>query len=244
MRDDLLDACAAVDWSKTQLPVLEKRCLSWNEYAVELAIVDEYPQSGRKAWVAREKTPLPAIINAEAGAIIGSLRSSLDLLAAALAKRNGVRPSEDTHFPIFGSLYDMIDPIKGLERKKWLSQAEISIIKALEPYRGGNESLWPLHHLNNVRKHERLVVVNARPKILNVIREGWSPSDLIFPSMVRLKNTTLLFEHPRNAPDPKIHLLLEVVFDEAIFGVFGAPLVRTLREFASTADSIIRLFDG
>lgn len=244
MRDDLLDAHAAVDWGKAQLPVLERRCLSWNEHAVELVVVDEYLQSGQKAWVALEKTPLPAIINAEAGAIIGSLRSSLDLLAAALAKRNGVRPSEDTHFPIFGSLYDMIDPIYGLECKKWLSQAEISAIKALEPYRGGNKLLWPLHHLNNVRKHERLVVVNVRPKILNIIAEGWQPGSNISPSMLRLKDTTLLFEISRDAPDPNIQLLLEVVFDEMIIGVFSKPLVRTLREFASTADSIIRLFGG
>ena len=62
------------------------------------------PQTGKKAMVAREKEPIPLIINAEVGAIINSLRSGLDLVAAALAARNGMAPSDKTHFPVYRSI--------------------------------------------------------------------------------------------------------------------------------------------
>lgn len=49
--------------------------------------------------------PPPLVINAEAGAIINMIRSSLDLLAAALAERsgtisNGTVRIDDVYFPI------------------------------------------------------------------------------------------------------------------------------------------------
>lgn len=123
MRADLLDALAAVDWGISQFPILAARLRAWSETDIDTVVVDLNPLTGRKALVAREKAPLPPIIHAEVGAIIGSFRSSLDLLAASLAKRNGVLPSQDTHFPIFRSVHDFIDPLNGLEAKKVVVQA-------------------------------------------------------------------------------------------------------------------------
>jgi hypothetical protein len=172
MRDDLLDAQAAVDWGESQFPILSTRTRAWEHTSVETVIVDLNPQSGKKAVVAHAKEPLPAIINAEVGAIIGSFRSALDLLAASLALRNGVTPSHQTHFPIYRLLYDFIDPINGLENKKWLSLAEKKIIKSYDPYEGGNDDLWAIHQLDILRKHERLIDATVEPRILSVFGRG------------------------------------------------------------------------
>jgi len=42
----------------------------------------------------------------------------------------------------------MIDPLHGIEGKKWLSKGEQAMIKALKPYKGGDHTLWPLHQLD------------------------------------------------------------------------------------------------
>ncbi|MEO9190457.1 MAG: hypothetical protein ABI224_10735 [Acetobacteraceae bacterium] len=87
MRDDLLDAQAAIDSGEAQFRIFSRRIRTWENESVETVIVGLNPQSGKKAVVARTKRPFPALISAEVGAIIGSFRSALDLLAASLARR-------------------------------------------------------------------------------------------------------------------------------------------------------------
>jgi hypothetical protein len=82
MRTDLLDAQAAVDWAVEQMPMLQKRIEDWaDSYSTRIAVEDD-----KKAYYLRAN-PVPAIINAETGSIINSIRTSLDLLASALAAR-------------------------------------------------------------------------------------------------------------------------------------------------------------
>jgi hypothetical protein len=144
MRDDLLDAQAAIEWAIPQIPLLRDALRGWTkDHPYELRIEPYSGVGGGNALIAYQTAPLPRVFNAWAGAIINSLRSSLDLLAAALAARNGAKPSADTHFPVYGSEQEMIDPLTGIEGKKWLSKRERTAIKALKPYQGGNEAIWP-----------------------------------------------------------------------------------------------------
>ena len=156
MRDDLLDAQAAVDWAVAQVPLLQQGFLDWQRRNPYRVVQERDPDTGQDVAVTYDQ-PFPLTFNAWAGSIINSLRSGLDLLAAGLAARNNVRPSHKTHFPIFRSLHDMIDPLEGIEGKKWLSTSERAAIKALKPYHGGDDTLWPLHRLDILRKHERLL---------------------------------------------------------------------------------------
>jgi hypothetical protein len=63
------------------------------------------------------RRPFPLLTNAEAGVIINSLRSSLDILAVALAEQNGHVASEDVYFPIANNVLDLIDPCTALLKK-------------------------------------------------------------------------------------------------------------------------------
>src|SRR5208282_820791 len=163
MRDDLSDAQVAVDWGKAQIKLLERRFLAWQAASVEIAFEQSDTDPSKKMAVAIEKVPFPLIIHAEAGAIINSLRSSLDILAASLARRNGVVPGHDTHFPIYRSAQEAIDPVAGIEGKKWLSEAEVGIVKSIYPHEGRDSYPWTLHQLDIKRKHERLITLGTRP---------------------------------------------------------------------------------
>jgi hypothetical protein len=157
MRDDLLDAQAAVDWAVTQIPIYQEKLKSWNQRRPYELVEDHDPQTGEQLWLAYSMGSLDPIINAEVGVIINSTRTALDFLAASLARHNPQSSSDDTKFPIFASEQEMIDPLTGIEGKKWLSKREQSAIKALKPYKGGDDTIWPLNQLDNLRKHRRLI---------------------------------------------------------------------------------------
>jgi hypothetical protein len=131
--------------------------LSWFAKDPYFIIEELDPQTGEHLVCAYLLGPLDLTMNVEVGLIINSIRTALDLLAASLARRNGYNPTADTHFPIFclRTMYD--HPLTGIESKKWLSKRERVTIKALRPYGGGDDAIWPLHQLDIRRKHYRLV---------------------------------------------------------------------------------------
>ena len=98
---DLLEAQAAIDWAVDQQPKLAKRIIDWaGSYSTRNAV-----EGGRKAYYVTANS-VPAIINVETGCIINSIRTSLDLLASALAARNGHPGSRQVYFPVCKSLAD------------------------------------------------------------------------------------------------------------------------------------------
>jgi hypothetical protein len=141
MKDDLLDAKAAIDWAVAQIPVLVKRVGAWRQDRPYTVAIDTNSEPGKKLYRLANIKRLDPVINAEAGAIIHSLRSSLDLLACALATRNGHPNSTSTYFPIWKSNAAFLaapsrhtNPV--LEKIKRLSQIDQVIVKDLKPYPG------------------------------------------------------------------------------------------------------------
>lgn len=241
MRADLLDAYAAVEWGETELPLLTNKFHAWRQTDTEIAYSHSEP--GKKVAVFRKKGELPSIVNAGIGSIINSYRTALDILAAALARRNGISPSSDTHFPICANAKAFAERCKRIERKKWLSKSELSILKNLSPYNGGDPLIWTLHQLDILRKHERLIYVLAEPAGLITVGTGVSPKFLISPSLP-LEDKTPLFELPADAPEPKTGLDFQILFKElALPAVHGRPVFVALADFRRTAAEIIGLFD-
>ncbi len=175
MNADLLPAQAAVDWAVSQLPILEKRIVAW--YAMRpYSTFREFDSKRRKdAIKVRFDKPLPLIVNAEVGAIVNSIRSSLDLLAVALAERNGHLSPKDAYFPVCQTRATFLDKRRGggMEKIARLSAADIAVIKKLKPYKRGNALLYSLHQMDIMRKHRSLITVNVE-----MARMTFSGSDL------------------------------------------------------------------
>src|SRR5437868_1045139 len=131
MPSDLIDAHAAVDWATDQVAILENKITNWTKndsYSVRVA-----PDlaSGKKAYFLTGN-PVPAAINAESGAIINSIRSSLDLLANALASRNGHGTSRSISFPV--SRNQTTFRSGGKEKIRKVSAADQATIESLSPW--------------------------------------------------------------------------------------------------------------
>jgi hypothetical protein len=251
MRDDLLDAHAAVDWAIAQVKLFEAALASWQDSRPYRIMQQVDPESAdHHLIVAVEEKPLPLTFNAWLGAILNSIRSSLDLVASALATRNGKRPSSDRHFPIFASELDMIDPLCGLnnkERKEWLSDEDRTAIKALKPYKGGNDSIWPLHHLDIVRKHERLLFANPALHGLLVLGGGRM---YVFgmKAIERRHDKTILGRIGREDSIPitesNPYLALDILINETAIGLEDEQVLPALRRFWLGVTEVISLFDN
>src|SRR5260370_8066307 len=102
MRFDLLHAQAGIDWVVAQLPSFQGRIDSWLKDNVEIAIKDPDPGVPNNVIVAVEKEALPLSFVVEVGAYISSIRSSLAVLATALASLYHMPKPHHAYFPVAG----------------------------------------------------------------------------------------------------------------------------------------------
>ncbi|MGO8865519.1 MAG: hypothetical protein ACLQME_03355 [Alphaproteobacteria bacterium] len=245
MRDDLLEAQAAVDWPVSHFPSLKQRFESWIDHNVEVRIKNPDPQSPYDVIVAVEKEALPLAFNVEVGAYINCIRTSLDILATALAHRYHIPNPNKTYFPIVASAKVFSGgKYKGHEFVEGLPAPERHLVESLQPYKGGNDPLWTLHDLDIKRKHQRLLTVESHPATIAVTGIGIE-RDFIPPGRGewhRTNNETVLGRLRKGAPQPKIQLAAYVGFNEASVTT-TSNVLDALNEFASLASSIIAMFD-
>jgi hypothetical protein len=237
MRDDLLDAYAAADWAIAHLEGFQQRLKAWINGPPYSLIEEPHPEMGKKLIKLRIDSPLPLIFSAEVGAIINAVRTSLDLLASALARRNRKKPSADRHFPIYPTLYDFIDPLNVAKREQWLPDSARGIIENLKPYRGGNDRLFALHHFDVIRKHERLLAVRISPTSISASPRARAEG-LKFPSFwAGFDNNTVIAWTAIDATDSELQLAVDVTFNEGDL-VANEPVGQALRDFWPSLQSM------
>jgi hypothetical protein len=245
MRDDLLPAKASVDWAVSNFPSLKRRLSAWLKDNVHVEIKELESGGPHDVIVAIEKEPLPIAFNVEVGAYINAIRSGLDVLACCLALRYGIKNIEDMYFPVARSGNDFLSgKYKGHKFVKGLPPAERAIIESLEPYKGGHKLLWPLHQLDIVRKHQRLLEIDISPRTFSVFVWGNIDDQItrISGGWRRTTNQeTKLALIKKGAPKPEMKLTPQVLLSEPILG--PKPLTAALDGFASAANAIINRFD-
>jgi hypothetical protein len=193
------------------------------------------------------KSDLPLAFQVEAGAYINVLRSGLDMLATALAHRHGMSKPEDAYFPVATSAQKWRDgTYKGAKLIKVLPRPERRAIENLQPYQGGNELLWSLHHLDIVRKHRRLLTVPVDPKRFQVTAQPEIKPLLTMPANwgVRSHNgkTVLLLVAKGAATQCQFHLAIDVSLDEP-GTLLRQPIIAVLKKFTRLVGGVIVLFD-
>jgi hypothetical protein len=247
MRDDLLHAKASVDWAASNFPSFELRLNIWAKGNVDVIIKELPPDTPNDVVVAIEKEPIPLAFQVECGAYINAIRSSLDILASALAERHCQELTNDAYFPVAASA-DVFASGKGFKGSKFikaLPAQERDIIESLKPYKGGNKLLYALHQLDIVRKHVRLLSAIMQPARLSIfgvpgvmqhftaVSLGWVRS---------FEDETVLGLFTKGIPKPQFEFTPQICLNETSY-LPGRDIVAALREFAGTANAIIRLFD-
>jgi hypothetical protein len=240
MQQDLLPAKAAVDWAMAQLPVLEHRIAAWVEERPYSVTREFDSKRGKDALRVKIHQSLPLIVNAEVGAIVNSIRSSLDLLAVALAERNGHTGPKDVYFPICDDRAGFLDTRRGgMKKIARLSDADKSIIENLQPYKGGHDALYTLHRMDIARKHRSLV--ELVPDLGSMNMSGIALGAEFPKPWPVFKHESTLVWIAADAPDYELNITIEVTLRQTPTLILK-PVVGSLHEFTSLANSIIKLF--
>jgi hypothetical protein len=230
-----------------QLPDLSKRLDEWLKRGVTIEIKELPPPADTNLIVAVENELLPLSFQAEVGAYINSIRSSLDILASALVRRHNIPiPEKRVSFPIMESKEKFektgSDAQKFVEGLPALGQR---LFKDLKPYQGGNERLWTLHHLDIMRKHRRLL--NARLNPVHMWMTGSLAEGDFTPlggeGSIQVGEETVLGMIRKGVPPPAIYTAFYVAIDEPGF-VARKPVTAALAQMANTATFVINFFDA
>lgn len=244
MRDDLLDSQAAIDWAVAQIPCLEERFVAYlGRRPYDIVMEPDPDQSGHVLLVFYSLGPPDAVLNAEVGAIINSLRTSLDLLFTALVERHtGVELGRDTYFPIVQDAPNFLGTIQKHETENRLSQRDIAAIKNLKPYKGGNDTLYLLHRLDVRRKHRKLIEI--RPRASSVRLPFYGPHTAVWSHM---EDKSILLRFPPGTDflptKDNTEVPIDIVIYEPSLGIEYAPVIRVLRHCAETVQKIVASFD-
>lgn len=132
-------------------------------------IYTEETEAGDLLYRVRVTESLPIECSLVLGDAVHNLRSALDYLAYELVVADGGTPSDNTGFPIGRDVHALKSMI--LNKLGGASERTIRAVRALNPYRGGNDLLWKLHHLDIIDKHRLLLTVGSanRGLVLDVL---------------------------------------------------------------------------
>jgi len=245
-KSDLSAARAKLNWADRQIGVLDAEIQSFlkeKPYAISVDHPDAEP--GIRYYVLDQTGQIPDIISTGIGAVIAPQRDSLDLLATALAKKNGATRPNDVYFPISKSEAIFRESITSKKIRE-LSSLDRAAIESLKPYQGGNDLLYALHALNVKNKHHDLLTIFSAPRdIVETAKEGrgggyvrrfaiWGPSTSPYPG-----KPCIFYDAD---PEVELNIAVDVAFRE-VGPAHNKPVIATLREFSSLSNSIVDLFE-
>ncbi len=235
---DLAEAFSKIEWAEAQFDTVQRDSDAFFKTQPYEPVYDNNLYPGETAVKIKLTADIPNVLKVSVGAIIHSLRSSLDLLAVALARRNSATRTNDVYFPISASASVFRDD--GLKKIKRLSAADVAEIENIKPYAGGNDLLFALHKLDTTDKHNQLVAVGGLLQSIGI--DDFEGAFRSIPGMEngRLDGTVPLLALKPNA-NGKIHLSSHIAFSDIGYAK-DQPVLPTLHQFADLTKSIIDLF--
>lgn len=246
-----------IERAKAHLNDLERQVQAFHGRQPYLIFVDENSQPGKLRYRVKIVECAPSAWSAIIGDIVHNLRSSLDLLATALVAANG-GSTKHTYFP-FNRDKAEFESKTLYDRMRGASPKALRFVNRLKPYPGGNESLWKLHQLDILDKHQAIIPVGAAnkstdPDLAAYVTEKGEGFDQIralfkaIPFFLRpadrqypMQDGAVLLICPvpepgQSKPNPKF--TFEVAFGEGQI-VDGEPVVATLHQFVQLVERIV-----
>lgn len=239
---DILTAAECINWTLSKIPQFQNRLHRWIEKNVSIELEDTGSENDIVVATGNERFPLA--FNVEYGAYLNTLRSSLDILASALARRVNFKDETKVSFPIAASQEDFIAlNFKASVFYRALPEHYQKIISNLKPYKNGSDALYDLHQLDIIRKHRQLLFTEIHPITMSVSHWGdLSPYTAISGGPFSAGGKTALFLWKKGEGLPVVtfcpHIMvLDVTTNSKRLAI---PL---LYEFSDTALKIIKEFD-
>ena len=198
--------------------------------------VDTETEPGKSSVHILKADPVPPEIRLIAGDAIQNLRSTLDYLACALVRANGNTPTRFNEFPIFD--FPITSKLEARFRKKveGMRKEVVDSIRNIHPYQGGDNTLWRLHRLNTIDKHNMLVAVWGNITAVDglpPISDQWTGNRWAGVPGVPLtltKGDKFAVDTPSIKVDKNTPFFAEIVFNEPDVAE-GYPAILALTQF-------------
>jgi hypothetical protein len=167
---------------------------------------------------------LPADVPLILGDIFHNLRTSLDLMASELARTTS-GDHKGVYFP-FAYQESALDEQIKLKKFHKCGQAAVDQLKALRPYKGGNEDLRAIHDMDIMDKHVALL-----PDV--------KPSHTLFSFTLALDEQGQVV--PTILPPAEDELDVVLVFPEGS-ALAGREMFQTLEDLVNLCEGILKRF--
>lgn len=250
----LVGVRAKIERAKHHIRDVEARLRAFGETNPYDVVTESDPKVGERAKF-RVNHPLPIEIPIIAGEALNHLRSALDHLVWQLVDANGSKPTSSTCFPIMKSPAEYIAQSPG--KIKGLGPGAVQLVNAQAPYPGGNDFLWMLHKLNNIDKHNLLLVVAAHygpgvATLMHTLPDGSTAkgSSWDIHTIDPRKKLNVIEDGAEcmllvGASSRKMYMDVQIAF-QVVFGNpgvgLGEPVVPLLHQLAGMVDGIVDQF--
>ena len=176
--------------------------------------------------------------------MFSNLRAALDqAICASIISIRGPRVRiKRTYFPFADGAGDLQEAMR--KRCKKVPAEIKTLVKGFKPYKGGDHTLWPLHRLDILRKHERLL--STSPDVKGFLMIGRHMHVGGTKAIKRLQNKTVLLNlspgEILNATQGNTLLATFITFREPTLGLDDEEVATVLRKFAGRVSEIVKLF--
>jgi hypothetical protein len=104
---------------------------------------------------------------------INNLRACLDQMTYAIATKHRGRENKFSSFPFASNETEWPNAIKRLKNN--VPAEIIAIFEGFKPYKGGNDTLWALNYIANIKKHAILIPAGFGAALVSVPMQLGSP---------------------------------------------------------------------
>jgi hypothetical protein len=214
---------------------------------------EDDPEAGQRVYKLTKAEAPPDCLALIAGDIVHNLRASLDLVVWQLVEVNGKTPGKSDGFPINESA-QAFEPGGIAKVKSRISNEAVKVVRAVKPYKGGNDALWRLHHLDIADKHRILFVVGSsyrsfKPALPPMLLPDGTEIPFEFPGflipedkMFPLEEGDEIYREPLNhETKDKPQFRFEIAFGQGEV-VEGEPILPALNDLVGATEQTIELF--
>jgi len=165
-----------IEGAKEHIAELDAELRRYREREPYRLFVEDEPESGDRVYRIKIIEQPPRRVARIVGDVLANARAALELLAWQLVESHSGLPAREGDrkrigFPISESVEEF--ETKGLRKVDGASQQAKDLLRAIKPYKGGNDSLWRLHHLNRVDHHRLIGLLGGAHQGVSLI---WPPA--------------------------------------------------------------------
>lgn len=185
---------------------------------------------------------LPEDVPTILGDAIHNLRVALDHAYYILVEKGGGAPDDWTSFPFGKNLVDLRASINGKAAEKLPAPAAVSyILDELQPYAGGQRSLYELHRLDIADKHTTILPVDRILRVDKISLPGGAGIEgisFVVPSDKKVGAIFAFAAPVQNQGDPGS--AFDILFGPG--ALEGKSILTTLQEInADVAEALVKL---